>query len=172
MKKTSLRQLIVFSMFGALMFISKLIMEFAPNIHLLGVFTMVLTVSYRKKALIPIYIYVALNGIYAGFNMWWVPYLYVWTVLWSITMLVPKRLSKRIKAIVYPVICAIHGFSFGILYSPAQALMMGMNFDQMLVWVASGATFDIIHGVSNFFVGFLILPLSELVIKLESKHFS
>ena len=36
-------------MLGAIMYASKLLMEFAPNIHLLGVFTIAFTVVYRKK---------------------------------------------------------------------------------------------------------------------------
>ncbi len=82
----------VFAMLGALMFVSKLVMEWAPNIHFLGMLTMTYTIVYRWKALIPIYVYVFLNGAYAGFNIWWVPYLYLWTVLWGVTMLLPRRM--------------------------------------------------------------------------------
>ena len=56
--KITVREMAIFSMLGALMYASKMIMEFAPNIHLLGVFTIAFTVVYGKKALYPIYIYV------------------------------------------------------------------------------------------------------------------
>ena len=91
-------------MLGAVMFCSKIVMEFLPNIHLLGMLTMTYTIVFRKKALIPIYIYVMMNGLYAGFNMWWIPYLYIWTILWAITMLLPKKMPKKLKCIVYPLI--------------------------------------------------------------------
>ena len=65
----------IFAMLGALMFVSKLIMEVLPNVHLLGMFTMVCAVAYRWRGLIPIYVYVLLNGIYSGFSLWWIPYL-------------------------------------------------------------------------------------------------
>ena len=55
-------ELVVFAMLGSLMFCSKIIMEALPNIHLLGMFTMTFTVVFRFKALIPIYIYVMING--------------------------------------------------------------------------------------------------------------
>ena len=29
-----------------------------------------------------------------GFGVWWVPYLYVWTVLWGMTMLLPKKMPN------------------------------------------------------------------------------
>ena len=96
-------------MLGTLMFCSKIILEVLPNIHLLGMLTMVYTIVYRRKALIPIYIYVFMNGLFAGFNMWWVPYLYIWTVLWGAVMLLPKKMPKKIACVVYPALCALHG---------------------------------------------------------------
>ena len=82
------------------MFVSKIVMEFLPNIHLLGMLTMVYTLTFRSKALIPIYIYVFVNGLYAGFAVWWVPYLYVWTILWAVTMLLPRRMPRWLCYIV------------------------------------------------------------------------
>ena len=152
------------------MFCSKLLMEFLPNVHLLGMFTILLTVVYRFKALIPIYVYVFLNGLYSGFNFWWVPYLYIWTVLWGLTMLIPKKTPKPLAAILYPFICSLHGFAFGILYAPAQALMFNLSFKQMIVWIGAGATFDVIHGISNFIAGLLVMPLSRLLLRLEKRH--
>ena len=91
----TVREITKFAMLGTLMFCSKIMMEWAPNIHLLGTFTMVYTLTYRKKALIPIYVYVLLNGIYAGFSLWWIPYLYIWTVLWAVTMLLPRKMPVK-----------------------------------------------------------------------------
>ena len=153
-------------MLGSVMFISKIVMEFLPNVHLLGMLTMAYTVSFGIKALIPIYVYVALNGLYAGFSMWWIPYTYIWTILFLITLLLPKGLPKKFKAVVYPVVCAMHGFAFGTLYAPAQALMFGLNFEQTIAWIVAGIPFDIIHGISNFVAGLLVLPTSELLSKL------
>ena len=69
-KKTlTVREIAVFSVLGALMFCSKIIMEALPNIHLLGMLTIVYTIVFRTKALIPIYIYVAVNGLFSGFSV-------------------------------------------------------------------------------------------------------
>lgn len=62
--KLTARETVVFAMLGAVMYASKVVMEFAPNIHLLGALTIAYTVVYRKKALYPIYTYVILNGIF------------------------------------------------------------------------------------------------------------
>lgn len=162
-------EMVLFAMLGALMFCSKIIMEAFPNIHLLGMLVMLYTVVFRFKALIPLYLYVIIQGIYAGFAPWWVPYIYVWTVLWGLTMLLPKKMPRGAAAIVYPIVCAIHGFAFGIIYAPGQALIYDFNFEQTLAWIASGFYFDVIHGISNIFAGMLILPLSELLKRLLKK---
>lgn len=146
-------------MLGAVMYASKILMEAAPNIHLLGVFIVAFTVVYRQKALYPIYIYVFLNGIFCGFATWWVPYLYVWTVLWGAVMLLPRKMPKKLRPFVYMAVCAAHGFLFGILYAPAQALFFGLSFRGMVSWIYAGLPMDCIHGISNFFCGILITPI-------------
>ncbi len=165
----NVRDSVVFAMLATLMFVSKLVMEFLPNIHLLGTLTMVYTLVYRRRALIPIYLYVVINGVYAGFSPWWVPYTYVWAILWGITMLLPRRIPDAALCVIYPVVCSLHGFAFGVLYAPAQAIMFGLNFDQTLAWVAAGLPFDITHGIGNFVVGLLILPLSRLLLRLSGE---
>lgn len=167
--KLKIREIAVFGMLGALMYASKMLMEVLPNIHLLGVFTIAFTVVYRKKALYPIYTYVLLNGLFSGFATWWIPYLYVWAILWGVTMLLPKKMPKAAQPLVYMVVNACHGFAFGILYAPAQALLYGLSFKGMLAWIASGLPFDITHGISNFICGVLIVPIVYLLRRLENE---
>ena len=145
------------------MFASKLIMELIPNVHLLGALIIAYTVVYRKKALYPIYTYVILNGILCGFAAWWVPYLYLWTLLWGAVMLLPKQMPKKVRPIVYMTVCAAHGFLFGTLYAPAQAILFGLNFKGMIAWIVAGLPWDAIHGVSNFFCGLLIVPIVKVL---------
>ena len=161
--KLSIKEVVIFSLLGALMYVSKILMEFLPNIHLLGMFTIAFTVVYRAKALYPIYIYVLLNGIFAGFNVWWVPYLYIWTVLWAVTMLLPRRIPKKVAVPVYMGVCGVHGFLFGILYAPAEAMFFGLNFQETMAWIAAGIPFDVIHGIGNLCAGVLVVPLVKVM---------
>ena len=165
--KLNIKEIAVFGMLGAMMFASKMLMEFLPNIHLLGVFTIATTVVYRQKALYPIYIYVLLNGLIAGFNVWWVPYLYIWTILWGATMLLPKSLPQKAKPFIYMGLCGLHGFLYGILYAPAQALFFGLSFDATIAWIVAGFPFDAIHGISNIICGVLICPIIAVLKKAE-----
>ncbi|MBO5197496.1 MAG: hypothetical protein J6B85_03135 [Lachnospiraceae bacterium] len=157
--KLTVRELVVFGMLGAVMYASKVIMEFLPNIHLIGVFIIALTVVYRKKALYPIYIFVLITGMFAGFASWWIPYLYIWSVLWAAAMLLPQNLPSRWRPLIYMLLCAAHGFLYGTLYAPAQALLFGLSFQGMITWIIAGLPYDCIHGIGNFFSGILIVPV-------------
>lgn len=166
-KGLTVRETALFAILGTLMFCSKILMESLPNIHLLGMFIVTFTVIFRQKALIPLYLYVFLDGIVSGFSVWWVPYLYIWALLWGAVMLLPQRMPDPVAAVVYPLVCGLHGFLFGTLYAPVYALLTGMNGKQMLAWIAAGLPFDLIHGISNLAAGLLILPLAELMRRLQ-----
>ncbi|MBQ4120263.1 MAG: hypothetical protein IJD45_07745 [Clostridia bacterium] len=167
--KLSLKETAVLAIISALMFASKIIMQLLPNIHLLGALIVATTVVFRAKALFPIYTYVFLDGFVAGFATWWIPYLYIWTVLWAAAMLLPRNMPTKIKPIVYMIVSALHGFLFGILYAPIQALLFGLDFKGMIAWIIAGIPFDLTHGISNFFCGLLICPII-LVLKNTHKY--
>ena len=167
--KLTLKEAVIFGMLGAVMYASKLLTELLPNIHLIGVFIVAITVVYRRKALYPIYVFIFLTGLLNGFNMWWIPYLYIWAVLWGAVMLLPKKLPPKAAPIIYAIVCSLHGFLYGTIYAPAQALMFGLDFKGMVAWIVAGLPYDAIHGVSNFIGGLiLIVPLTS-ILKIAEK---
>ncbi len=162
--KINAKEIVLFGMLGALMYASKLVMEFLPNVHLIGVFTVSLTAVFRWKALYPIYIFIMLTGLFNGFGTWWIPYLYIWTVLWAVVMLLPKGLNGKKAVAVYGVVCSLHGFLYGVMYAPFQALVYNLDFKGTVAWVAAGLIFDAIQGVSNLIAGLiLIVPITKLL---------
>ena len=168
--KLNVRETVLFGFLGAIIFSLKWLMEILPNIHLVGVFIVAITVVYRAKALYPIYAFILINGFIAGFSAWWVPYLYIWLPLWAATMLLPTRMPKFLKPIVYAAICGMHGFLFGVLYAPAQALMFGLNFKATVAWVVTGLPFDIAHGISNIICGFVLIVPIIIALQKANKH--
>ncbi len=167
--KLTVKETVTFALLGVVMFVSKIAMEALPNIHLLAVLTVTYTIVFRKKALYPIYVYVLLNGLVSGFNLWWIPYLYIWTILWAVAMLLPKNMNKKIAIPVYMLVCGLHGLLFGVMYAPAQAFMYGLSFKGTIAWIVAGFPFDAIQGAGNFVLGLLILPLTK-VIKIAMKE--
>ena len=165
--KLKVKEIAVFGMLGALMYASKRLMELLPNIHLIGVLIVAMTVVYRAKALYPIYIFVFVTGLFSGFATWWLPYLYIWTVLWAMVMFLPKNMPKKAEPIIYMLVCALHGIIYGILYAPVQALIMGLDFEATITWIITGLPWDGIHAVSNFICGILIVPIISVLRRAE-----
>ena len=158
-KHQKLVDIIVFTMLGIIMLLSKLLMEALPNWHLLGTLITAYTVVYRKDALKPIYIFVLLSGLIYGFGIWWIPYLYIWTVLWGMVMLLPKDMNPKVAVPVYMLVSGLHGLLYGTLYAPAQALLFGLDFKGMIAWIVSGLPFDLMHCAGNVVLGVLIIPI-------------
>lgn len=168
-KLQSLIELIIFAMLGAIMFVLKTAMALLPNIHPIAMFIAASTAVYRKKALIPLYTYVFLDGLYLGFSISWVPYLYIWTVLWGAVMLLPRKMKPKAAVPVYAVVCGLHGLLFGTLYAPFQALAFGLNFQGMIAWIISGLPFDALHGAGDFAAGLLVVPIASVLSSFTKK---
>ena len=169
MKRLTTFELALFALLGTLLFCGDVLMEWLPNVHLVGVLLTTYTAVYRWKALIPLYIYVAFTGLSNGFSTWWIPYLYVWTVLWGAAMLLPRTLNKK-TVFAYGAVCALHGFLFGVLYAPAQALLFRLPWSALPAWIAAGLPFDLIHGLGNAVLSVLILPMATLLKKAPHIH--
>ncbi len=163
----TIREIALFGMLGALMMASDIVMNIIPNVHLVGVMIVVLTVVYRWKALFPIYVYVLLIGLYEGIGLW-ATYCYIWATLWGMVMLLPRKMPKWLAPIVYALVCGIHGFAFGFLLIPYQMVFMSFTLKQSLIWWKFGFfTADIPHGIGNLVGSVLIVPMINLIRKLD-----
>ena len=90
-------------------------------------------------------------------------------MLWGVTKLLPRNMPVKVAAVVYPLVCALHGLAFGTLYAPAQALMFGLDWNGMVTWIIAGLPWDAIHAVGNLCAGLLILPFSKLLRRLNTR---
>ncbi|MBR4911027.1 MAG: hypothetical protein IKZ47_06890 [Clostridia bacterium] len=158
-KRIQLRETVLFALLGAFMFASKQVLEFLPNVHMLAMLTVLYTLIFRVKALIPVYVFVLLEGIIAGFNPWWIPYLYLWAILWALAMLIPRNIPPVPLSACAMAVCAIHGLFYGTLYAPFQALYFGLTFKGMINWIITGLPWDFIHCISNMLMGALVYPV-------------
>ena len=163
------RDLIVFAMFAAMMCGSQIAMRNLPGIHPLGLLMATLTLVYRWRALIPIYVYILVYGAIHGFSMWWLPYIYLWLPLWGMFMIAGNlRLPKTAQTPIFMILCGLHGLSWGAMYAPAEALFWGFTFEQTIAWIIAGLPFDAVHAASNFGMGIMIVPLAQVTKRLAA----
>lgn len=166
--KLTVKEMVTLALLGALMAVSKVLTEFLPNVHFLAMLTIAYTVVFRQKALYAIYVFVLVTGLIYGFGTWWIPYLYLWPILWGVTMLLPKKMPRRAAIPVYMITAGLHGLLYGTMYAPFQAIAFGFSFKEMLAWIAVGFPWDILQGVSNTIVSILTVPVIEGLRKANS----
>ncbi|MBQ6280818.1 MAG: hypothetical protein IJK69_02030 [Oscillospiraceae bacterium] len=168
-KRLDLRHILIFALLGTMQFCSKQALEFAPNVELVSTLTMVYTLVYRKYALIPIFVFIFLEGLIAGFGLWWYPYFYLWPFLWGVTMLLPGRMPTWLRVPVYAAVCGLFGLLYGSLYAPFQCYaFLGGDWSRIPAWIAAGVPYDVIHAIGNLALGTLIWPLTCLLLRLET----
>ena len=164
MHKLTLRQVALFGVFGALTFGAKVAMSALPNIEPVSLLVMLFAVVFGWKALYPIYLYVLMEIILYGINLWNINYLYIWTVL-----AVAALLSRKIRnPLWWAMLSGVFGMAFGLLCSPVYMCIGG--FDYGIRWWLSGIAFDIPHAIGNFVIALvLFVPLRKLLEKLYQK---
>ena len=149
------------------MFALQLALAGLPNIELVTLFVILLTTVYGVKTLIPIYIFVVLEGLYWGFNDWWIGYLYVWTILFGIVML----LKKYSHVALWAVVAGAFGLSFGTLFAPIRLVIGGPGY--ALGWIVSGLPYDIVHCIGNAAsTALLFIPLQKVMIRGKKGFFN
>ena len=174
-KTFNIFNMVLFTMLGVLLYLSDIIFEVIPNVHGVALLICVITLVYRAKALIPIFIFITLNAVTSllisgGYSFWWVPYLYIFPILWLLVMLIPKKAPIKVKVILCTVFSALHGLLFGLMYLPYQIVMYRLNFEMAMTWLASGLVFDVIHMVGNTVMCSLIYPLYKTLTRLEKSR--
>ena len=160
-KRLPLRDLLVLSMLAALMFCAKFALQNIPNVHLGAVFLIVATLRFGIKTLYMVFVYIMLEGLFFGFSIWWVPYIYIWAIL--VLAVLPQR--KRKSWLLLSVTGALHGYLFGAMCAIVTAVIGGLHAG-FAFWV-SGIPYDLIHGTSNLILCLVLLrPLDKLAQKL------
>ena len=166
MNHKRLLELVVLSLLGTLMFAAKMCLAGLPNIEPVSLLVIVYTLVYGKKALYPIYIYVAMELMFWGLGLWNLMYLYVWLVLFFLTLLFRHMESPWGWAI----LSGAFGLSFGLLCTPVYWITGGWAFG--LSWWISGIPWDVVHCVGNFVIALvLVRPLRHGLSALKLRYF-
>ena len=150
MEAKRVRELVLFSLLGTVMFAAKMAMAGLPNIEPVSLLIIVYTLVFGKKALLPIYLYVGLECLTWGMNLWTLSYLYVWLVLFGVVLLL-KQLDSPVM---WAVVSGACGACFGLLCTPVCLLSGGSAF--AVSWWLSGIPYDLAHCAGNFVMTLLL----------------
>ena len=159
--KLTLAETALFGILGALTFGAKFVMSPLPNIEPVSLFVMLFAVTFGKKALFPIYVYVVMEFLVFGIGIWNVFYLYVWLVLFVVVLL----LRKMTHPVGWALVSGVFGLFFGFLCALAHLVSGGPAF--AVSWWVSGIPYDLLHCAGNFVIALvLFVPLRKVLGKL------
>ena len=159
--KLRTKEVALFGVLGGLTFAAKVVMMGLPNIEPVTLMVMLFSVTFGRKALYPIYVYVLLEFVLHGIHFWSINYLYVWAVLACAAWILRSMRSPFGWAL----LAGIYGLLFGLLCAPVYAVTGGLTF--AVTWWLNGIPYDLIHGVGNFLIVLaLFAPLRGWMEKL------
>jgi len=153
-----IKDIAMIGMMSALLFAVQVALGFLPNIELVSLLIILFTLNFRWKTLYIIYIFALLEGFMYGFGIWWFYYLYIWTILFFITLF----FSKNRSSFFWAVVSGVFGICFGALCAISYLFLGGLQ-TAIGYWV-SGIPFDIAHGIGNFVIALVLFrPLNNLL---------
>ena len=163
-KHLSIAEIVLFAMFAALTFALQVVMGPLPNIEPVSLLVILYAVTFGWKSLYIIYTFVVMEILYYGLNTWNMYYLYVWTVLAVVAVL----MRKVYQPMVWAIVSGAYGLLFGALCGITDAFIGGVAY-AVSKWTM-GIGFDVIHCVGNFVIALVLFkPLHTLLGKLYGR---
>ena len=145
----------------AILEVSKLALASLPNIELVSFWLILFTLRMGYRTLYAVYGFVLLEGILYGVHIWWIAYLYVWTLL----VLLTQCFRSQQSVFFWSIFSALFGLCFGALCAPVYAAAGGWLY--ALTWWGSGIPMDLLHCGGNFVLALVLFrPLRSLLDKL------
>ena len=160
-KKLTIREITLFAVLGAMTFALQVAMAPLPNIEPVSLLVMVFAVVFGWKCLYPVYVFVVMEILFYGISTWNVYYLYVWTVLALVAIL----MRKTTHPLAWALLSGVYGLFFGALCGIVDIFIGGFAYAASK-WV-SGIPFDLLHCGGNFGIALIMFkPLRHLLEKL------
>ena len=93
------RELVGNAFLAAILVIVQVAFSFLPNIEFVSLLIILYTLVFEKRTVVIIYLFALLEGILYGFGVWWIMYLYVWTILYLLVRIFRKNNSLLLWAV-------------------------------------------------------------------------
>ncbi len=159
------KELVILAFLTAILLVAQIALAAVPNIEIVTLLVIIYTQIFGKKVFFIIYAFAILEGLLYGFGIWWLMYLYVWSLLALLVM----QFKKQESVILWTIISAGFGFAFGLLCSLPYFFIGG--FHMAAAWWIAGIPYDLLHGIGNIAVTLVLYkPIYFLLKKLAGNE--
>ena len=162
--KLTILETVLFGVLGALTFALQVVMGPLPNIEPVSLLVMLFAVTFGWKSLYAVYTFVVMEILFYGISLWNVYYLYVWTILALVAIL----MKKQTHPLAWALISGTFGLLFGALCALVDVFIGGFSY-AIAKWI-SGIPFDLLHCGGNFVIALvLFVPMRTLLDRLYKR---
>jgi len=171
----SAKEIALIGMMVAVIEACKFALMGLPNIELTTFWVIMFTLFFGKRILFVIPVFILVEGSMFGIHTWWIMYFYMWPALAFVTHLCRKNDS----ALFWSLLSAAFGFLFGF-FCAIPYVVMGWaggglinGFYAGFVWWVAGIPWDIVHGIGNFVLMFILYkPIQSVMKKVKTGIFT
>lgn len=156
--RIGIRDITAVAVMAVLLEISKLALSWAANVELVSFFVIMFTLSFGRKTLAALPVFILVEGLIYGFSIWWIMYVYVWPLLAVVTYILKNNKSRFF----WVIFSCIFGLAFGALCSVPYIFMgsaggsVANGLKTAVMWWVAGIPFDVVHAVANAVIMFLL----------------
>ena len=150
-KRKPIQKITRIALLGAILYVSKVALDFLPNVELVSFLTILYTLVFGSETLLIILVFNMFQLIQWGFGVWWVSYLYTWPLLALLVLVIRKILvaagGHQEEFVLWAVVSGCFGLAFGGLFALAY---LPVDPGYALAYWISGLPWDVWHGTCNF----------------------
>ena len=168
--QVSVRDIALIGMMTAVIEVSKLALAAVPNVELVTFWIIMFSLFFGPKVIYSILVFILIEVSIYGVNVWVIMYLYIWPTLALLVLLFKKKDSM----LVFAILSGFYGLLFGAYCSLPYIVIgtVGCGIKSGLImafnWWVAGIPYDILHGISNFFVMLVLYhPVHKVMQKIK-----
>lgn len=171
--RIGVKEIALIGMMTAVIEVSKLALTFLPNVELVTFWIMMFTLFFGPKVIYSIAVFILIEISIYGISTWVIMYAYIWPALALIVHLCRKwdsiwffSILSGFYGLFFGAFCSIPYIAIGAVDGGIRSgLIMAFN------WWVAGIPFDILHGIANFAVMFMLyVPVRGLLRKIKNSQ--
>ena len=157
------RDITIMALMVAIIEVSKVVLAQVPNVELTSFWVIMFTLYFGTRIFYVIPVFILIEGMMYGFNLWWIMYLYAWPLLAIVVLL----LRKMNTAWEWSFVSGLFGLVFGFLCAIPYIFTSGIA--GAFTWWVAGIPWDLIHGIANFAIMLVLYkPMKLVMAKMQN----
>ena len=151
------RDITIMALMVAIIEVSKVALAQIPNVELTSFWVIMFTLYFGTRIFYVIPVFILIEGMMYGFNLWWIMYLYAWPML-AIVVLVFRKMKTAWE---WSFVSGVFGLCFGFLCAIPYIFTSGIA--GAFAWWIAGIPWDLVHGIANFVIMLVLYKPMKLV---------